>query len=175
MEKIIELLKKLKSLAEKGVGGEKDNAEQMLVNLMKKHGVTMDMLEDEVRHSREFRINEFQKKIFFQVAGSVLGGQASYWHDKKSKAKVKSYVFKLTELEFLEIKIKFEFYWKAYEEELDVFTSAFIHKNRIYSKKDKDDDQPQKELTLEEKQKILRMRQMMDGMESRSFNKQIGY
>lgn len=172
MDKIIELLKKLKALAEGGVDGEKDNAEKLLYTMMKKHGITMDMLEENIRRRKTFKITAAQKKVFFQVAGSVLGKNTAYWHNKKSKAQIKEYDFELTEIEFLEVKAKFDFYWKAYQEELEIFTSAFIHKNRLYSKPTDEDEEP-KELTLEEKQRIFKIRQMMDGMESRTFLKQL--
>lgn len=174
MDKIMELLKKLKALAEGGVDGEKDNAEQMLSSMMKKHGITLDMLEENIRRKRTFKLSDSQRKIFFQVAGSVLGKNTTYWFNKKSKAQVKEFDFEVTEIEFLEIKAKFEFYWKAYQEELDVFISAFIHKNKLYSKpSDTEEDEEPKELTLEEKQRLFKIRQMMDGMESRSFLKQL--
>lgn len=175
MEKIIELLKKLKALAEGGVGGEKNNAEKMLTSMMKKHGITMDMLQDNIRRRKIFKITKIQRKVFMQVASSVLGKRTSFWHNPKSKAVNKEYEIEVTEIEFLEIKAKFDFYWKAYEEELSIFTSAFIHKNKLFPKpSDEDEDEEEeRELSREEKQRILKISQMMQGMESRSFLKQL--
>lgn len=43
------LLKKIRALAERGVGGEADNAEEILRRLMEKYGVSEDELDEEER------------------------------------------------------------------------------------------------------------------------------
>ncbi len=47
MSKIITLAKKLHALAERGVGGEKINAEYKLKELCQKHNISLDDLESE--------------------------------------------------------------------------------------------------------------------------------
>ena len=47
MSKNIDLAKKLKALADRGVDGEKTNAEAMLNSLMKKHNITIEEIEGE--------------------------------------------------------------------------------------------------------------------------------
>ena len=47
MSKYIELAKKLKALADRGIGGEKINAEKMLNALMKKHKISIEDIEGE--------------------------------------------------------------------------------------------------------------------------------
>ena len=46
-----ELLRKVKALAERGVGGEAKNAEEMLARLMEKYGISEDELGGEARNS----------------------------------------------------------------------------------------------------------------------------
>jgi len=43
----IKLLQKIKTLVERGVEGEKDSAEQILLCLMEKYGITQEDLSDE--------------------------------------------------------------------------------------------------------------------------------
>ena len=58
MSKNIELAKKLKALADKGIGGEKSNAEAMLNNLMKKHNITIEEIEGEKLMDFFFKIEK---------------------------------------------------------------------------------------------------------------------
>ena len=44
-DNILLLAKKLKELADRGIGGEKQNAEKKLKMLMSKYGITPEMLE----------------------------------------------------------------------------------------------------------------------------------
>lgn len=48
------LLKKIRALAERGVGGEADNAEEILRRLMEKYGVSEDELDEEERRRHDF-------------------------------------------------------------------------------------------------------------------------
>ena len=51
-----ELVKKIKALAESGVGGEKKNAQKLLQELMTKYNISEESLNGEI-------INEFELKI----------------------------------------------------------------------------------------------------------------
>lgn len=43
------LLKKVRALAEHGVGGEAENAEKLLARMMKKYGISEEELDEETR------------------------------------------------------------------------------------------------------------------------------
>lgn len=64
------------------------------------------------------------------------------------------------------MQIEFDFYKSLYYEELDLFQQAFIQKHNIFDLNGGSDEE--KEYTIEEKQKIMRMFQMMEGMQDRS-------
>lgn len=62
-EKKMELLKKLKALAERGVGGEKEGAQKKMEQLMKKYGIEdIDLLEEKVE-DYDFRYHDEIGKI----------------------------------------------------------------------------------------------------------------
>lgn len=165
--KIIELAKKLHALAERGEGGEKANAEKVLRAFMAKHGITIETIIGEKRTWREFKAKGKDKQQFLiQTVASVIG-DFSYKQDRET------FYIELTDAEFIEIDAKYEFYWKAYKEELDLFYQAFVQKNRLWKKPSGERTQENKPLTAEEKARLLRMFQMMEGIEQKSIIKQI--
>lgn len=67
-----ELLQKLKALAERGVNGEKANAEVLLNKLMKKYNVSLDELSEDITETIEFKYHGAeQEKILRQVIYKV--------------------------------------------------------------------------------------------------------
>ena len=83
-QKKIDLLKKLKTLAEQGIGGEKETAQKKLEQLMQKYNVEEQELSDDVVERYEFRYHgEFEKRMLLQVGYKVLG--------KKIKEKMYEY------------------------------------------------------------------------------------
>lgn len=165
--KIITLAKKLHELAKRGVDGEKQNALDMLEKMMHKHGITWDMLDENKRKERVFKMRQEQKKFFIQVVGSVCGaGVSIYSYNANKRRIIKRYMVELTDMEFIEVQAKFDFYWTKYNEDMELFYSAFIQKNKLYPKPSEDDsDKYNTPLTLEEKQRIFKMLQMMDGLD----------
>jgi hypothetical protein len=162
------LAKKLKALAEQGVGGEKYNAQQKLNSLMKRYNITEDDLSEDARSSVKFRIQKEQRKLFYYVYVSVVG-----WERDLRQWKKPPYYFvgDVTPLEELEIRTKFDFYWKQYEQNLAMFLQAFIHKNRLYGPLDESGSD--QETTLEQQDRINKIAAMMQGIQSVSYRKQL--
>lgn len=62
------LLQKLKALADKGIGGEKQNAERMLNSLMAKYGISeAELSEDKIIEAKFTYRGETQKTILAQI------------------------------------------------------------------------------------------------------------
>lgn len=173
--KLLELGKKLLALAEGGVDGEKATAERMLQSFMIKHSITIDDLREDVKKKREFKVMDIQYKFFTQIISNVCGRGRSVKYDPRKKYSVKKpYWVDLTDMEYIEIKSKFDFYWKAYEIDMEIFYSAFVQKNKLYVKPaDEDIDEPDVELTPEQKARLYKMIQMMNGLERHNFIKQL--
>lgn len=71
------LLKKVRALAEHGVGGEAENAEKLLARMMKKYGISEEELDEETRLRHDFTYHGGEeKKILRQVVYKVTGGYA---------------------------------------------------------------------------------------------------
>ena len=154
MSKILDLAKKLKALADRGIGGEKVNAERMLHTLMSKHNISLEEIEGEARDYVSFTVKPEQGKLFAQVACMVVPN-ANLYGRKGAKNKVFA---ELTKCEYIELKATFDFFWKAWERETGLFYTAFIHRNHIFrtsdNKEDKEDDD---NTTPEEVEKIVAM------------------
>ncbi len=174
MEKILALAKKLKALSERGVGGEKDNAVAMLQSLMKKHSITMDMLNENDAKEHTFRVEEEKRKFFTQVVASVLGKSGRVFGYRIDRSKKKHLFVTCTPQEAIEIQAKFDFFWNAWQEELSIFYSALFQAQGLYTKPSGEPSETkEKELTPEEKAKIMKILSMMQGVDRKVFSKQI--
>lgn len=158
------LLKKIRALAERGVGGEADNAEEILRRLMEKYGVSEDELDEEERRRHDFEYHgKEQEKLLRQVVYKVTGGYAYNLVYRASGRKVKTRLgADCTAAEKVEIEFLFDFYTRLWERERDAFLSAFIQKHRIFTIRD--DIEPQ-EVSREE---LLKMQALMSGMSDES-------
>lgn len=158
------LLKKIRALAERGVGGEADNAEEILRRLMEKYGVSEDELNEEERRRHDFEYHgKEQEKLLRQVVFKVTGGYAYNLVYNAPGRKVKTKLgADCTAVEKVEIEFLFDFYTRLWERERAAFLSAFIQKHRIFAIRD--DIEPQK-LSREE---LLKMQALMLGMSDES-------
>jgi DNA polymerase III delta prime subunit len=71
MSKHIELAKKLKVLSKRGIGGEKENAERMLSEIMTKYGLSDEDIEGEKLNEYYFNIEKSDNKFWCQVVRHV--------------------------------------------------------------------------------------------------------
>lgn len=170
-DSVLELIKKLKALADRGEGGEKNNAAEKMQQLMDKHGITWDMLDIDVKKRREFLIHKDDMKFFFQIISNVVGiTNYSEYRDEARKAK-RTYIFQLTDLEYIEIETKYTYFLQKYKEDLKIFYTAFIQKNQLYRKANEDEER--KPLTPEEKEELYKVMEMMSGMKKHQLQKQL--
>lgn len=158
------LLKKIRALAERGVGGEADNAEEILRRLMEKYGVSEDELDEEERRRHDFEYHgKEQETLLRQVVYKVTGGYAYNLVYRASGRRVKTRPgADCTAAEKVEIEFLFDFYTRLWERERAAFLSAFIQKHRIFAIRD--DIEP-KEVSREE---LLKMQALMLGMSDES-------
>jgi len=173
-ERILELAKKLLELSKRGIGGEKENATNMLEKIMRDNNITWEDLEQEIKKERAIKyFSNDEKKFLQQVISSVVGRTNMYEQYSNGKKNYKVDVY-LTDIEFIEVIQKHKFFWKEYQEQLELFYSAFIQKQKLYVKPDDKDVDDDKEMSDEEKEKLWKIMQMMPGIEKKSIVKQIG-
>lgn len=174
-DKTKELVRRLKALAERGIDGEKVTAEKFLKSLMKKFGFSeQDLVSEEVT-PHTFIINKHQMKLFIQIVCKITDtngvriGKVRY---AKSGRLVKdSIAINLTAVQAVEIQLQYEFYWKLFCEELDVFTLAFFTQNELYSETHTKDSY--EEATAEERAKHRRVSRMAENITQGHYRKQL--
>lgn len=128
-QKKIDLLKKLKTLAEQGVGGEKETAQKKLKQLMQKYNVEEEELSDDTEEKYEFTFHgEFERRLLLQVGYKILGKKIKkkMYEYKKGTGKRTTRIIECTKAEALQIRIEHEFYCDLWKEEQDFFFECFI-------------------------------------------------
>lgn len=129
------LLKKIRTLAERGVGGEAENAEKLLAHMMEKYDISEDELDADIRERNDFEYHgKEQKKILRQVVYKVTGGNAYELYYTATGRKVKTQLgADCTPAEKVEIEYLFDFYKRLWEKEKEAFLAAYIQKHRIFA------------------------------------------
>lgn len=166
-----ELLKKIKALAEQGVGGEKENAQRTLKKLMEKYGITDDDLDDEKVQFFDIKMPKFYNSsaLASQVMYSIVGVPTAD-NRKGLYRRGKSFSIKCTTAEFLEFQAKFKFYCHYFKEELKIFYQAFVQANRIFpDKKNEEESTIERDLTTADRKALF----LAANLEKHEFRKQI--
>ena len=135
-DKYIELAKKLQALAVRGVGGEQMNAKEKLSALMAKHNISLDDLdEDKVRYyAFDYTEDRNSFKMLIHVLTLVLNEKpVRYGRDKQNPNAFPYRIFVRCSLsQSMEVEIKYNIYYKALQDEIDILYTAFIEKNYIF-------------------------------------------
>jgi hypothetical protein len=164
-DKKMELLKKLKALADRGERGERDAAQKKLTELMEKFGVEDADLSDEKLEDAEFRYRDrFEEKILQQVFYKVNHEREVYVYTK-SRAKV--LLWRCTKAEAIQAGIEYEFFNDLWRDEVKLFLEAFIQKHRIFRT---GPDAPKGEI---DEEIATRMYAMMQGMQDKQLTLRI--
>ena len=162
-EKTIQRIKKLQTLAERGVGGEKDTAERMLQKMLERNGIkSLDELQSEEYEYTLFSYNgKHERKLLVQCIYKVMtaAGDRRYYRSKGKRQKLGIYC---TKAQKLEIEMEFMFYRNVFYEELDIFMSAFINAQGIFPA-----DAP-KEGFDKFNERDIRVAQMASGIDKRT-------
>ncbi len=172
--KIIDLAKKLKALAEKGVGGEKMNAERMLSDLMKKHKITEADINGEEIKDFFWKMTEPDFTLWYQCIKKVNYNIPVYGPFPQKEIKrlllEGNHMISCTIAEKVEIECMFETYKRLYIEEVDIFFLAFCRANDLLV------DHPEKShkpLSEEDAAKYDRAATMSGSIEKRTHRKQL--
>ena len=165
MENKEELLKKIKALAESGVGGEKENAQKLLQELMEKYNIQEEDIEEDVIKEFDNKEKDIYKILAIIVGKDVEDGKKGFysyrWNGRKK------YFIKCTSAEFLEFEAKFKFYMHHFKIEIERFYSAFIQANKIFPPPDKCREEKQRFFLTDEELKMLDLAEKLEKHEYR--------
>ena len=179
IEELKARLRKMKALADHGVGGERENAERLLAEIAAEHGIDLDELEEERRKDFYVELREsFKHKMLSQLCAlkrqelkrkgaSLEGYRMSVW---KCHGKYMYSVSNCTEAEWLELIAKLEVLARAYKRQMEDFYHAFLMANNLLV-----EPEGEEELSQEERRRYFRIAQMSLGIEKSQLNKQLAF
>jgi len=141
----IERMRKLLALAERGVGGEKENADRMLGKLLAKHGMTVeDLTGTSAPKPRTFKARTaMESDLLVQILCMVLDTRSIQMGARRNERWVD-----LTDAQFAEVEVTYSVMRPALARHMGAAFSAFCMANRLYSTKPS--DEPRKQRTPEE-------------------------
>lgn len=157
-EKIAAKLKKIKALAERGVGGEKETAMRMYEDLKARYELEDEeiMLDAVALHWFGYA-TELEEELLTQIFYKVTGGTTYHIYTGKYSRRKKRGC-DCTEIEAAEITLLFNFYKAELKRELEAFMVAFRSGNNLYPDKTarcyKENNGPAPERTDEEKRML---------------------
>lgn len=153
LERIKDRLVKMKAMAERGVGGERDAADRLLREIAAKHGISLDDIESEVEREHIVDIQKsWQRQIFVQLLGLMRIEQyGDRYADKLSLFKrnqfvqtrgrksrgrmrrrtVACYYTVCTDAQWLEVTAKYAVLCADYERQIKAFPLAFLMRNDL--------------------------------------------
>jgi len=124
-------LRKLMALAERGEGGEKENAQRMLEKLLARHSLTIDDLNDERREIRWFSIlNVYDRKLAAQIMSKVCDTCTPSLYT--SKRRPKKVGVEVTPAEAIEFELHYDILRSALAAHFNDAFSAFVQANRLF-------------------------------------------
>ena len=172
---LLQKIKHIQALAERGERGEKDRARELLARLMEKYSLTEADLENERAETAWFTYHdELERRILQQIIYAVTGKPSfgcvgTYTNRKRKKRGVEC-----TAAEKLEIEANHAFFYEAAKKEMEVFLYAFYMKNGLFPSGDKVETKEWEELTPEQKEEVLKASMMAEGMERHTLRKALG-
>lgn len=170
MSKYKELAKKIYELTKRGESGEKENAELQLRKLMEKYNFTIEDLEEDKKDWFCFKYEwdfYLSRKLLFQILYMVC--PYAYYEKGDKRYEI---IVECTAMEKIEIDALYAFYLEKLKEDIELFYSAYIHTNILFSKIE-GEKKEQKEYTEEEMKKLEQISRMMLGMEKHTYYKQL--
>lgn len=167
--KKIELIKKVKALADRGVGGEKEDAAKLLEKLMKKYGIEEADISEDIEEIQSFSYHgEFERRlllqIFYKHFPDIRSRVRTLPYGKGSRS---TFLVSCTKAQGIEIAIEFDFYRELWKEEVNFFYKAFLHKHDIFPQ---EAHEHPSELSLKDS---YRMKMMMEGLSDKTLRPRI--
>lgn len=181
-EDILNRIRKVQELVNRGVAGEKESAEKRLAEMMEKYHITLADLEDEEKELLfwyKAKGHDWEM-LFKQVAG--LGGMKRFAYVKPGDTSKRAQVLRsasnrprgtnvaiiTTYTKFLEVTTAYELYQKSFDEHYESFVYAFLFRNDLLAEGNSDH-----QTTPEEMKMLKRSTMILSGIEKVQVHKQL--
>lgn len=177
IEEIKRRLGKLKALADRGVDGERANAEQMVSELMDKYGISPDFINEVAKERFTIRFGvTWERKLFVQLMRLCVGnnddwGLYAHYKPRSRNWDNKTYEIECTQAQWIESLSKFEVLRRDYNRQLKNFYRAFLMRNDLLLPCDPNAPDPTEE-EVEQEREVFELSQ---GIKKSELNPQLGY
>lgn len=155
------LIRKIRTLANRGVDGEKYNASEMLKKLMAKYNLSEEDIDDNPLVEMIVRKPKkgFESKLFWQIYYKLMNDYPEYTSSELYLIKKSKYKFKNVPLAFkIEFLESWSVYSHAFEKDMDQFYLAFLYRNSLLVDSNDSDKKPtEAELLLHKKASMMSM------------------
>lgn len=138
-----------------------------LEELMIKYSISMEEIDAEKEGFYYYKVRPQNKKLFHQVVYSIILEPKFY-----TKKWFRGVIIKTTPELDQKIKEKYQFYSRLYKKEMELFHKAFVNRQELFHP-----DAPTKEssdMTPEEWDELMRIVEIMRGIQKSPYLKQIG-
>jgi hypothetical protein len=161
---------KLLALAERGVGGEAENARVALDAVLQRNGMVLEDIMDERRTRDGFAWKgEFEKKLLTQIMVTVCGVGVTLFTRKDLH---NTLLADVTKGEGVEIELLFSAHRKQLKKEMELLFTAYVHKQQLFPRDGKTHDNST--ATPEDLERIKRVALMMMGLQTVTVRRQLG-
>lgn len=160
-------LKKLKALAERGCGGEAENAQRLLERLCTANGIELGQLNEEAIKSR-YTFNIGRNRVFLELFMQCFAKVTNLTKIKIRKESRSEISLELTQIDYAELKGLFEWHKANFEKELEdmkkTILLAYIQKHNLYPEATsrKSDDKYMEDFDLETLRKMMKMEGLLN-------------
>ncbi len=173
-ERINDKLRKLLVLSEEGFGGERNAAKKQLDKLLAKYNISLSDISDQHIDKIEYKYHTHWGLKMMLSLHSKITKDRSKFYSKNPRFKI--IWLGMTKLE----EAEFNYLWGIYKQEYKKFERdqkeimylSFVSKNKIFHPSEPDED---RELTDEQKLKLLKIGQMTFTMERIKTNKALNH
>lgn len=175
MDRIIDKLKKLLALAERGERGEADNARRLLKAELQRHRLTLEDICADSKRTRMFKYNSNEERtLLIQVLVNYLGSKSeAFGESTYDKCRKQVYV-NLSDMEYIDISNMYDFFKSQFRKErkrlLQDMIKAFVQKHRIFDSTPQERPDDDRGIDWEELKRIFAL---SSAMEDVTFRKQL--
>ena len=148
-----------------GVGGEKENAQELLEKLMTKYNLTLEEIEEDRQDFFLFKYaNEEEELLLRQIVRQEKGAGYPAYTQKNKRMKTGFY---LTKTEYVYLSAKYDFYLHEWRKHIALAMKAFIFANNLVINSENPNKQ---EFSEEEKRDMLKALLLSAHIEKKSFD-----
>jgi hypothetical protein len=158
---ILAKLEKIKRLAERGVDGEADNANELFERLCAKYDIDLSELQDSKRYEFRFQ-SKIHEEFLIQIIAKVLN--LSRFSSRRIYStgldrRIIGLAMEMTEAQAARIEFLCTVLWRQWKAELTLLKKAFIAKHNLFPACGET-----RQLSLDELEEYDRMIMMMEGL-----------